>query len=96
MRGVGSRQRALVPAGSPEGCDLIVTAKGTITKNGPVFSPDRLLENFRNAECSEQSGLLESMKRAVLVDDLEGAAAELELHKGAELGNPNALGLKVR
>lgn len=43
----------------------------------------------------EQAGLLKRMEGAVLVDGLEGAAAEFEAHIAAEFRNEDALALKI-
>src|SRR5690606_33822549 len=41
------------------------------------------------------SGLLQRHESTVLVDGLQCAAAQFELHELAELRNPDALGLKI-
>lgn len=45
---------------------------------------------------SDQTCSLERHEGTILVDGLQGAAAELNLHEAAELRNPDALGLQVR
>jgi len=44
---------------------------------------------------SEEAGLFQGGVCAILVHGFEGAAAELEADVLAELGDPDALGLKV-
>ncbi len=49
----------------------------------------------KESEGLEQAGFFKRFERAILVNGLERAAAELEAYMAAELRDENTLGLKV-